>query len=176
MNLYSSSPVSPDEIVNQLFPNIPIFIAHVIATIVLLLVLWRWVYAPFRRLLSARHKAIKDKLDDAAQKQSLANQDRGSAEQMLINAKTEVDNLLSEAKVKAYDERKEIIDQANIEATRILHQSKTDLIKQRKEAQNQIKELVESLSLEMAQKILDSEIDKTKHEDLINQAIEEIEV
>ncbi|WP_375317635.1 hypothetical protein [Spiroplasma endosymbiont of Virgichneumon dumeticola] len=77
MNFNFNAIVSGDDIVNQLFPNLPVFIAHIFASVILLLVLWRWVYAPFRKALHGRHLAIKDKLDDASSKQSLANQERG---------------------------------------------------------------------------------------------------
>lgn len=176
MNLFTilADVIDGDEIINQLFPNIPILIAHVIATIVLLLVLWRWVYNPFRRLLNSRHLEIKNKLDDAASKQALANQDRGAAIQMINSAKTEADNIVNDAKTKAYDERKEIIDKANEEASRITNQSKHDIVRQRKEAEKQIKQEIETISLEVAKKILAQEITAKKHQKLIDDFINEI--
>lgn len=165
--------IDGDEIINQLFPNIPVLIAHVISTIVLLLVLWRWVYNPFRKMLNARHQSIKGKLDDAASKQALANQDRNEAIARLNSAKTEADDIVSNAKTKAYDDRKEIIDKANEEAMRITNQSKHDLIRQRHEAEKQIKQEIEDISLEVAKKILEQEINPKKHQKLIDQFIDE---
>lgn len=175
MNLFTilAEAIDGDEIINQLFPNIPILIAHVISTIVLLLVLWRWVYNPFRKMLNARHLEIRSKLDDAASKQSLANQDRSEAIARLNSAKTEADDILTSAKTKAYDDRKEIIDKATEEAMRITNQSKRDLIRQRREAEKQIKQEIEDISLEVAKKILEQEINLKKHQKLIDQFIDE---
>lgn len=171
MNLFDV--IDGDQIINQLFPNIPILIAHVISTIVLLLVLWRWVYNPFRTALNARHLEIKSKLDDAASKQALANQDRGNAIQLLNTAKSEADSIIIGAKNKAYDERKAIIDQANEEAMRITNQSKRDLVRQKKAAEKQIREEIEAISLEVAKKILQEEITGKKHQRLIDDFIDE---
>lgn len=168
------SVINGDEIIDQLFPNIPILIAHVVSTIILLLVLWRWVYNPFRRALNARHIEIKSKLDDAASKQALANQDRGEANERLNSAKIEADSIVSDAKNKAYDERKEIIDKAHEEAMRITNQSKHDILKQRKEAQKQIKSEIEAISLEVAKKILTQEINQKKHQKIIDDFIDKI--
>lgn len=172
MNL--NAVIDGNEIVNQLFPNIPVLIAHVFATIVLLMVLWRWVYAPFRKLLHARHLAIKAKLDEAADKQALANQDRGTAFQILNNAKVEADSIVNSAVSKAHDERKAIIDKAFEEAMRITNQSKRDVMQQKKEAEKQIKQEIETISLELTKKILTSEINKNKHQELIDEFINEI--
>lgn len=166
--------INGDEIIDQLFPNIPVLIAHIISTIVLLLVLWRWVYNPFRRSLNARHLAIKSKLDDAASKQALANKDRGEAVQRLNDAKIQVDIIINDAKTKAYDERKEIIDKAHEEAMRITNQSKYDILKQKKEAEKQIKQEIELISLEVAKKILAKEISQKKHQEIIDEFIDKI--
>lgn len=166
--------INGDDIINQLFPNIPVLIAHVISTIILLLVLWRWVYNPFRRLLNSRHLEIKSKLDDAASKQALANQDRGSAIQLLNSAKLEADSIVQDAKTKAYDERKDIIDRANEEAMRITNQSKHDIVRQKKAAEKQIKEEIEAISLEVAKKILEQEITAKKHQKIIDDFIDKI--
>ncbi|MBE4704228.1 F0F1 ATP synthase subunit B [Spiroplasma platyhelix] len=175
MNLFAilAEAIDGDEIINQLFPNIPVLIAHIISTIVLLLVLWRWVYNPFRKMLNARHLEIRSKLDDAASKQSLANQDRSEAIARLNSAKTSADDILSAAKNKAYDERKEIIDKANEEAMRITNQSKHDIVRQRREAEKQIKQEIESISLQVAKKILKEEISAKKHQKLIDDFIDE---
>lgn len=169
-----SNLVNGEEIINQLFPNIPMLIAHIISTIILLLVLWRWVYNPFRRLLNARHLEIKNKLDAAANKQALANQDRSEAMKILNSAKNAADSLIIEAKNKAYDERKEILDQAHNEAMRISNQSKYDILKQKKEAQEEIKKEIGVISLQVAEKILDKEINQKKHQKIIEEFIDKI--
>lgn len=166
--------VDGKEIINQLFPNIPVLIAHIISTIILLLVLWRWVYNPFRRLLNARHLAIKSKLDTAASKEALANQSRSEAMKILNSAKSTADGLINEAKNKAYNERKEILDQAHNEAMRIANQSKYEILQQKKEAEQQIKQEIGVISLQVAEKILDQEINQKKHQKIIEEFIDKI--
>lgn len=175
MNFNFNDIVSGDDIVNQLFPNLPVFIAHIFASVILLLVLWRWVYAPFRKALHARHLAIKDKLDDAASKQSLANQDRGEASQILKTAKIEAQEIVANAQNDGYNKRKEIIDKAQEESMRITNQSQLDLIRARKEVQAQINEQIKQLALEAAEKIIETEINVKKHEQLIDDFIKELE-
>lgn len=166
--------VSGDDIVNQLFPNLPVFIAHIFASVILLIVLWRWVYAPFRKALHGRHLAIKDKLDDAASKQSLANQERGQASQILKASKIEAQEIVVNAQNDGYNKRKEIIDKAQEEGMRITNQSKHDLILARKEAQAQINEQIKQVALEAAKKIIGLEINAKKHEQLIDDFIKDL--
>lgn len=172
--LAGNKAINGDDIINQLFPNIPMLIAHIFATIILLLVLWRWVYKPFRTLLHNRHLNIKSKLDDAGVKQALANQDRSHALEMLNSAKVEATVIVNDAKTKAYDERKEILDQAHVEAMRITNQSKHDIAKQRKAVEKEIKAEIETVSLELAKVILNSEIDAKKHQKFIDDFIDKV--
>lgn len=175
MNFNFNDLVSGDDIVNQLFPNISVFIAHIFATVILLMVLWRWVYAPFRKALHARHLAIKEKLDNAASKQSLANQDRGEASQILKAAKIEAQEIITSAQNDGYHKRKQIIDKAQEESMRITNQSKRDLIRARKEAEAKINEEIKVIALAAAKKIIEVEINAKKHEQLIDDFIKNLE-
>lgn len=174
MNFNISTIVSGDDIVSQLFPNIPVFIAHVFATVILLMVLWKWVYAPFRKALHARHLAIKEKLDDAASKQSLANQARGEANQILQAAKIEAQEIVINAQNDGYNKRKAIIDKAQDESMRITNQSKHDLVRARKEVEAKINQEIKAVALEAVKKIIGNEINAKKHEQLIDDFIKNI--
>lgn len=174
MNFNFNDLVSGDDIVNQLFPNLPVFIAHIFATLILLMVLWRWVYAPFRKALHSRHLVIKEKLDDAACKQSLANQDRGEASQILKAAKIEAQEIIANAQNDGYNKRKQIIDKAQEESMRITNQSNRDLVHARKEAEAKINEEIKVVALEAAKKIIGAEINDKKHEQLITDFIKNL--
>ncbi|WP_425381195.1 F0F1 ATP synthase subunit B [Spiroplasma endosymbiont of Polydrusus pterygomalis] len=174
MNFNFNDLVSGDDIVNQLFPNLPVFIAHIFATVILLMVLWRWVYAPFRKTLHARHLVIREKLDDAASKQSLANQDRGEASQILKAAKIEAQEIIANAQNDGYNKRKQIIDKAQEESMRITNQSNRDLIRARKELEAKINEEIKVVALEVTKEIIGAEINAKKHEQLIDDFIKNL--
>ena len=65
--------VDPNQIINQLFPNLWIFITHVIATIILLILLTRWVYNPFRKAMRQRRFLIQQRINEAVVKEAEAN-------------------------------------------------------------------------------------------------------
>jgi len=132
------------------------------------------VYAPFRKALHARHSAIKEKLDDAASKQSLANQDRGVANQLLTTAKLQAQEIIINAQNDGYNKRKEIIDKARNESMRITNQSKYDLVRMKKEVEAQINEEIKTVALAVAKKIIATEINAKKHEKLIDDFIKEL--
>lgn len=174
MNFNFNDLVSGDDIVNQLFPNLPVFIAHIFATVILLMVLWKWVYAPFRKALHARHLVIREKLDDAASKQSLANQDRGEASQILKAAKIEAQEIIANAQNDGYNKRKQIIDKAQEESMRITNQSNRDLIRARKELEAKINVEIKVVALEIAKEIIGAEINAKKHKQLIDDFIKNL--
>ena len=167
--------INPAEIVNQLFPNLWIFIAHLLATIVLLLLLTKWVYNPFRKAMRARRKIIQDKLDDAAIKQAVANAEKIQSTKLLNQAKTEADAIIVSAKYEAEHKKIIILNDAQQEIQNLNKQAKIAIAQNKIKEQENIKNAIISLAFDAADNILKKEIDQKEHKKLINDFIKELE-
>ena len=173
--ILTTEPISKESIIHQLYPNFPIFIAHIIATIILLLVARKWLYRPFCDLLHKRHLAIKAKLDNATIHEALANKDRGLAMKMLNEAKIKSQTIINEAQTKAFEVHREIIEKTQNEVRMINSEAKLAVIREKKIMEQKIKNEIQTVAFEVVKKILATEIDNKKHQKLIDDFINQID-
>ncbi|WP_174407387.1 F0F1 ATP synthase subunit B [Mycoplasma yeatsii] len=172
--LFAQTQGVPD-IVASLFPNLPNFIAHVLATIVLVIVLSKLVYKPFRQAIDKHREKINEVLTDAIEKQSQANIQVQKANSLLENAKTESLSIIKSAKIDAEAQKNQIIDNATTQARNIQNQAKNSIAQERLKAEDEIKNTIVNLAFGAAEKILNQEIDKEKNKQLVDEFIKNLD-
>lgn len=163
-----SAPGVPD-IVNNLFPNLPMFIAHVLATIVIVIFLSRLVYKPFKKMIVERRKKINELLDDASGKQAIANKDKKDAEKLINIAKVESKEIVIKAKGEADILKMEIIENARKEAANIQNHAKKTIEFEKNEANEEIRKQIIDLAFEAANKIMDVNVSNDVNKKLIDE-------
>ena len=96
---------------------------------------------------------------------------------MLSEAKLERDNLLKEARETKKNIINEAKETANIEAERIISSAKEQIVSEKTKAITELKNTVASLSIDIAEKLLKSELkDKTSQEQFIEASLKETEL
>ncbi|WP_339024431.1 F0F1 ATP synthase subunit B [Spiroplasma endosymbiont of Agriotes lineatus] len=167
--------IKQENIINQLFPNVWVFITHILATVVLLVVLGFFLYKPFKQLMQKRRSIIKDLIDDAIRKQTQAIKYEIEANSLLKDSKMQSQQIIDDAKAEALTQRQEIINQASIEAGLIDEQSQRDILKERIKAEENIRQEIIDVAFNMAQNILEKEIDREQNEVLIDDFIKQLD-
>lgn len=155
------------EVIAQLFPNLPNFIAHVLATIIILVLLTKWVYKPFRNSVDNRRAKINELLDEAVDKQTKANKDRNQAASLLNDAKSQSSLILKNARADADVQRLKILDEATKQATTLQSQAKNSILKERLDAQSEIKQTIIDVAFQAAQEILKEDVNSKKNQALV---------
>ncbi|AUM62304.1 F0F1 ATP synthase subunit B [Spiroplasma monobiae] len=158
-------------IIEGLFPNLANFIAHILSTIVILILLTKLVYKPFREMIKERRKKINELLDDAAAKQAKANRNNKEASKFLDSAKEESKQIINTAKLSADTLKLEIIENARTEASNIQTHAKKAIDFERNEMQEQLRQEVIDLAFVAAEKLMNENISKEKNEKMIEDFI-----
>jgi|GEM_PF-1450492 len=162
------------DIIGAMLPNLPIFIAHVLSTIIIILFLSKLVYKPFKKLLSDRRKKINELLDDAASKQAVANKEKKDAIKILSQAKLDSKEILSQAKIEAEDLKLEIINSAKQEAHNLQKHAKQAIEMEKSQTQENIRKEVIDLAFIAAEKIMETNVNKTVNEKLIEEFLDNL--
>lgn len=168
--------INSEELINQLFPNLWIFIAHIIATIVLLIVLSRLVYKPFKKAMRERRMKIRESLDDAALKQAQANSNNKQAKELINNVKMEADKILSKGRAESEVMKREIIEQAHFQVNELNKRNKVEMEKEKEKYEDDIRKTIVSIAFSAASQILKEEIDQEKHDKLIENFIDNLDL
>ena len=157
--------------------SIGLFFWQTVIFIFLILLLKKFAWKPILDAVNEREEGIKNALLSAEKAKEEMQALNADNERILAEARIERDILLKEAremKDKIVSEAKE---QANTEADKILTTAKDQINNEKMKAMTELKNTVATLSIDIAEKILRSELtDKKKQEDLVANALKETEL
>ena len=150
-----------------------IFWTTVVFTLLVLL-LKKFAWKPILSAVDERNKSIKDSLAQAEKARSEMSELTANNEKIIAQAKVDRDIILKEAR----DIKNEIIseakDKANKEAEKLVSTAKEQILNEKMKALTELKNHVADLSIEMAEKILSSELsDVAKQKELVSKALKE---
>lgn len=144
---------------------------------IVLLILRALAWRPILNALKEREKTIQDRLDVARKaKKELAEIEFGN-ERIIALAKTERANMLKEAQ----ETRRQIIEEARQEAreeaNKIMEDTNRKIEARKREAEQQIRDQIAGLSVEVAEKVLKEKLsDDQKQKDYIKSLVDEITI
>ncbi|QNR83727.1 F0F1 ATP synthase subunit B [Pedobacter riviphilus] len=158
-------------------PSIGLVFWTFIAFILLLILLKKFAWTPIMGAIHDREQSIDEALNKAelakqemarltSQNQDLMQQARAERDEILKEAKTLKDGILNEAK-----------KQAQVEGAKLIEKAKIEIENQKKAALAEVKDQVSSLSLEIAERVLRTQLDdKAKQETLVANLLKDVEL
>ena len=153
-------------------PEIGLIFWTTVVFSLLLIVLKKYAWKPILNAVDERNKSIEEALraaDKAKEEMLSLNADN---ERILMEAKKERDMLLKEGREIKDSIISESKDKAKIDAEKILTTAKEQIINEKMKAITELKNQVATLSIEIAEKVLKSELqDLNKQKELVATAI-----
>jgi len=164
-----------DKLINDF--SVGLFFWQSLLFIALILLLKKFAWGPILKAVEEREDGIKDALESAEKAKAEMQALNADNERILAEARIERDALLKEAreiKDGIVNDAKEL---ANTEADKILTTAKDQINNEKMKAMTELKNTVATLSIDIAEKVLRSELtDKKKQEDLVANALKETEL
>jgi len=143
----------------------------------LLLLMAKYAWKPILTAVEERENTIKDSLEAADKAKTDMEAIQADNKRILKEARAERDALLAEAKKASTQMINEAKDAAKTEADKIAAAAQEAILQEKNTAINDIKNQMASLSIEIAQKIVQGELsDQKKQEQLVEKLVKEIEI
>ena len=160
-----------------LIPEIGLLVWNTIAFLILVFVLGKFAWKPIMKGINDREKSI----DEALNKAELARQEMARLssqnEELMKQARVERDELLKEAKMLKDGIVSEAKLQAQTEGAKLIEKARIEIENQKKVALAELKGQVSALSLEIAERVLRSQLDdKAKQQELVNSLLQDVEL
>ena len=150
-----------------------IFWTTVVFTLLVLL-LKKFAWKPILSAVDERNKSIKDSLAQAEKARSEMSELTANNEKIIAQAKVDRDIILKEARDMKNEIISEAKEKANKEAEKLVSTAKEQILNEKMKAITELKNHVADLSIEMAEKILRSELsDVAKQKELVTNALKE---
>ena len=172
--LSSCTPIKVEDITTNLLPNIWIFISHLIAFIVLLIVITFLVWKPTKKFLTKKKSLINKTLDDAKKISDEANNNLNISKQSKINAIEEANMILKNAHNNASKIINHAKDDAKKEALKIIERTNFYLEHKEKIMKNDYQQNVIKTALNIVENIFSDEKNDKSKQKYINDILNKI--
>ena len=157
--------------------SLGLFFWQLLLFVALLLLLKKFAWKPILEAVNERETSIKDSLSAAEKARDEMQAVQADNKRILKEARAERDALLAEAKTVSIQMINQAKEDAKSEADKITAQAQEMIQNEKKAAVDDLKSQVAQLSIEIAEKVLKTELkDKATQEKLVKQLVDEIAV
>jgi F-type H+-transporting ATPase subunit b len=131
-----------------------------LAFLVLLLVMWKYALPPVRNMMKQREDRIREDLERAEQARTEAEGELASYRRQVAEARNEAARIIEEARQSADEVKRQIQAQAEADAAEIRTRAQEDIRLAADRAQADLQGRVADLSIELAEKIVERNLDR----------------
>ena len=144
---------------------------YLIVFSILLLAVKHYAWGPVKDMMEKRRQKVIDDLDQAASDRKKAETLANEREAALKNSRQEATQILSDAKSNAQKTGKQIVSEANNEASAIREKAKADAAQAKTDALNEARDEVADLSVTIAEKVIAKNLSAADQKELVDQFI-----
>jgi len=161
----SHNPIIPET--NELFYSI-------IAFVVLIVLFKKFGFKPIQQGLQARTERIRGDLDKAESAKTEAEGVLVEYKKQLADAKVEADKIVDEARKQAEKVKEEAVGKANDEVAELKAKASADIEAARASAMASLQSSVAEIAIELAEKVVEKNLDRETNKRLIDSFIVQV--
>lgn len=147
---------------------------QIINTVILFLVLKKILFKPVLNIIEKRENMIQEDLATGAKAKNEGIALKKEYEEKVSVAKEEGREIIKQATARAEEKSNQIISDAQAEAISLKAKASKEIEQQREQAVTEIRNDISDIAILAASKVLEEDIDKSKHEELIEKFIKEV--
>ena len=134
----------------------------------------RFLWGPVTKMVQERQKEIDDMYSEADTARASAKAMEEEYQGKLSNARATSEQIVRDAVSRGQAREEEIIRQANAEASAMMDKAAADIALEKKKAINDAKDEIAGIALEIAGKVVGSQLSDADQTKLVDQFIDEL--
>lgn len=142
-----------------------------ITVIVLFLVLKKFFFEKVKNFMETRSNSIQDAFDSAEAVNRRADEKMQNYTKRIANVEAEGREIIRNAKIKADAQAREIIEDANKQATEILNKAERNIEREKQKAMEEMRKEVAALAMMAAERIVEREIQNVGQDEIVDEVI-----
>jgi F-type H+-transporting ATPase subunit b len=160
-----ANPILPDK--NELF-------WATLAFLVLVALMWKFAFPALANQMQARTDRIRNNIDEAERTRAEAQQILDEYQRQLADARNESNRIIEEARQTAESMRRDLIARAETEAAELRQRTADDIAAAQTRAMADLRTQVAGLSIELAEKVVERNLDRDTNIALIERYIDQV--
>lgn len=162
-----------EQLLNDFSPGL--FVMQTLILVILIFLLKKFAWKPILTAVEERENNIQNALDAAKEAEEKMQALNSENEKLLAQTREERDQILKDAKAAKDEIVGSAKAEAGEEAAKILADAREQIQNEKQKVITELKNQVAGISIEIAERILKSELsDKAKQETLVNNIVEEV--
>jgi len=145
-----------------------------LAFLVLAVAMWKWGVPAVRNMEHTREERIRNDLESAERARTEAETEKTQYERQIADAQNEAGRIIDEARQSAESVRRDLVSRAEQEANEVRERAQIDIANQRTQAMAQLRTDVASLSIDLAGRIVERNLDDDANRQLVNSFIDQL--
>ncbi|MDG0794482.1 F0F1 ATP synthase subunit B [Cohnella ginsengisoli] len=150
------------------------FFVQVIAFGILYLLLSKYAFGPLFGIMEKRRQLVKEQIDTAERNRSESERFLEEQKQSLQQARKEAYDIIEQAKSTGSKQADDIIAAARGESSRLKEEAVRDIEAEKNKAIASLKSEVGGLSVQIASKILEKQVDAGAQGELVDQYLKDV--
>ena len=158
----------------DLYPHAAELLVGLVAFAILFFFMGKWVLPRVNVLLEERRKQIQGQLESAEQTRQEADRLLADYRQQLANARDSANQIIEEARTTADQLRRDIEAKAEEESRNTVVRAQEEIRAERDRVFQELRSQVADIAVELAERVVGASLDKTAHERLIDEYIQQV--
>ncbi|MDQ1911228.1 F0F1 ATP synthase subunit B [Paenibacillus sp. GD4] len=154
--------------------NITSFGIAIVSFLVLMWLISKYAFGPLMGIMEQRRQLVKDQLDSAESNRKQADALLAEQKAALEQVRSEAKQMMEQARVTSSKQAEDIIQQAKEEASRLKQDALRDIETEKNKAVAALRSQVSAMSVLIASKIIEKQIDEKSQEQLVEQYLKEV--
>lgn len=150
------------------------FFIQIVAFLILYLLLQKLAFGPLFGMMEKRRQLVKDQIQTAENSRKQAEQLLEEQKQALQQTRKEAHDIIEQAKQTSTKQADEIVAAARAEATRVKEEAVRDIENEKNKAVAALRSQVSAMSVLIASKIIEKQIDEKSQEQLVEHYLKEV--
>jgi F-type H+-transporting ATPase subunit b len=151
-----------------------VWIWTMLVFVALLIILRKMAWKPILSSLDEREKTIRESLDQANRIQVESKRITEEQNRILAQARTEANSMMQSSKQAADDLRRKLEQAAQEEKARIIASANQEIEASKRAALSELRKTTADLSIRIAEKLIQTNLDDSKQRTLVDQLINEV--
>jgi F-type H+-transporting ATPase subunit b len=145
-----------------------------VAFLGLFFLLAKFTFKPIAQALDRRSLMIKESLAEAEQARAEAKKQMDEYQKQVAQARAEAAKIVEEARQLGENVRKEVVEKAGAEAAALVQRAQEEIQRQKEKGVQELKDTVASLSVQIAAKVIEKEVNPATHRQLVDGLIADL--
>ncbi len=154
--------------------NQPLIVYTTITFLLLVILLGKFGFGPLIKVLEARERKIRESIEQAEHARLEAERLLKEYEEKLTEARAEAQKLIAEGKSLGENLRADIMQKSEEEAKRMIVKAEEQINRDVEQAIKELRAEVATLSIDLASKVIEKELNEKAHEELIDKYLSEV--